>query len=51
LAGGSVEEQIDETDIWKIPQIVWAESGSLILPVKIVSGLLTSIRNTSIQLT
>jgi hypothetical protein len=33
LAGGSVEEQIDETDIRKIPQIVWAESGSLIVPV------------------
>jgi hypothetical protein len=29
----SVEEQIDETDIRKIPQIVWAESGSLIVPV------------------
>ncbi len=28
LAGGTVEEQIDETDIRKIPQIVWAESGS-----------------------
>ncbi len=29
----SVEEQIDETDIRKIPQIVWAESGSLTVPV------------------
>ncbi len=28
-----VEEQIDETDIRKIPQIVWAESGSLTVPV------------------
>ncbi len=28
-----VEEQIDETDKRKIPQIVWAESGSLIVPV------------------
>jgi hypothetical protein len=33
LAGGTVEEQINETDIRKIPQIVWAESGSLIVPV------------------
>jgi hypothetical protein len=33
LAGGTVEEQIDETDIRKIPQIVWAESGSLTVPV------------------
>jgi hypothetical protein len=33
LAGGSVEEQIDETDIRKIPQIVWAESGSLTVSV------------------
>ncbi len=30
---GIVEEQIDETDIRKIPQIVWAESGSLTVPV------------------
>ncbi len=29
----TVEEQIDETDIRKIPQIVWAESGSLTVPV------------------
>ena len=29
----SVEEQIDETDIRKIPQIVCAESGSLTVPV------------------
>jgi hypothetical protein len=28
-----VEEHIAETDIWKIPQIVWAESGSLTVPV------------------
>jgi hypothetical protein len=28
-----VAEQIDETDIRKIPQIVWAESESLIVPV------------------
>ncbi len=28
-----VAEQIDETDIRKIPQIVLAESGSLIVPV------------------
>jgi hypothetical protein len=28
-----VEEQIDETDIRKIPQIVCAESGSLTVPV------------------
>ncbi len=28
-----VEEQIDKTDIRKIPQIVWAESGSLTVPV------------------
>jgi hypothetical protein len=33
LPGGTVEEQIDETDIRKIPQIVWAESGSLTVPV------------------
>ncbi len=33
LAGGTVEEQIDETDIRKIPQIVWAKSGSSIVPV------------------
>ena len=33
LAGGTVEEQIDETDIRKILQIVWAESGSLTVPV------------------
>ena len=33
LAGGTVEEQIAETDIRKIPQIVWAESGSLTVPV------------------
>jgi hypothetical protein len=33
LAGGSVEEQIDETDIRKIPQIVCAESGSLTVSV------------------
>jgi hypothetical protein len=33
LAGGTVEEQIDETDIRKIPQIVCAESGSLTVPV------------------
>jgi hypothetical protein len=31
----SVEEQIDETDMRKIPQIVWAESGSLIVLVPI----------------
>ncbi len=29
----TVEEQIDETDIRKIPQIVWVESGSLTVPV------------------
>jgi hypothetical protein len=33
LAGGTVAEQIDETDIQKILQIAWAESGSLIVPV------------------
>jgi hypothetical protein len=26
-------KKIDETDIRKIPQIVWAESGSLTVPV------------------
>jgi hypothetical protein len=29
----TVEEQIAQTDIRKIPQIVWAESGSLTVPV------------------
>jgi hypothetical protein len=33
LAGGTVEEQIAETDIRKIRQIVWAESGRLTVPV------------------
>ncbi len=33
LTGGAVAEQIDETGISKIPQIVWAESESLIVPV------------------
>jgi hypothetical protein len=43
-----VAEQIDETDIRKIPQIAWAESSSTFL---IVSHFVASLRNTSPQLT
>jgi hypothetical protein len=33
MKDGSVAEQIDETDVRKIPQILWAESASFMVPV------------------